>query len=227
MEVGSRKQQSITETSPPCSLDVTQAKKSLFDSRAIALLPNELVVKILSELGTSDIIRCSLVNSVWKGLIDRNYLQEQAFYRSCHPLAPSPNAKNSVKRYNSSVCDWLKGFSNSNSNSNRGKALVEQLDECLDHKHFPEILFSSVAKILTETTLFTCQKNATLKHDGPVNHVSFSPNGHYLVTASDDGTAQIWGLVDGQWQKKATVQHADGVKYASFSPAGESPCHRL
>ncbi len=53
-----------------------------------------------------------------------------------------------------------------------------------------------------------------------MNHVSFSPNGHYLVTVSTDNTAKIWGLVDGQWQEKATVHHTDEVKHASFSPDG-------
>ena len=43
---------------------------------------------------------------------------------------------------------------------------------------------------------------AVLKYAGRVKHASFSPAGDHLVTASDDRTAQIWGLVKGQWQKK-------------------------
>ncbi|WP_230459901.1 WD40 repeat domain-containing protein, partial [Sansalvadorimonas verongulae] len=64
------------------------------------------------------------------------------------------------------------------------------------------------------------QEKATIQHSRYVTNASFSPDGTHLVTASNDHTAKIWGLIDGQWQEKATVQHSDGVIHASFSPGG-------
>ena len=53
-----------------------------------------------------------------------------------------------------------------------------------------------------------------------VNHVSFSPDGRHLVTASDDHTVKILGRFAGQWQEKATISHTSDVQRARFSPDG-------
>ena len=55
-------------------------------------------------------------------------------------------------------------------------------------------------------------------HQG-VNSVSFSPNGHYFASASDDGTVQLWNL-----SGKPLINfpaHPKPIKSVSFSRDGE------
>src|SRR3990170_325872 len=60
---------------------------------------------------------------------------------------------------------------------------------------------------------------ATLKgHKGWINSASFSHDGRYVVTASNDSTAKIWNAATGQLIR--TLQHQDWVKSASFSHDG-------
>ena len=58
-----------------------------------------------------------------------------------------------------------------------------------------------------------------LTHAGIVNQASFSPDGRYVVTASDDATAQIWKV--GSGEKVATMTHQAEVKSAAFSADGK------
>jgi WD40 repeat protein len=57
-------------------------------------------------------------------------------------------------------------------------------------------------------------KTLTLNKD--VRSAQFSPDGQLIVTASDDGSAQIWNAASGQKQG-APLKHADWVYAASFS----------
>ena len=175
-------------------------------------LPNHLVVKILSNLDIGDISACRLVNREWHALVDELHLQARAFSRFLH-YQPTPKPQ-TVENYHLSTRSWLRDF------GIRGKELAEQLDELLEHKHFPEILFFAIAEVLAKTRLLACQNVCTIEHSDWVTDASFSPDGRHLVTASDDHTAQIWELVAGQWRKKVTIRHSEWVLTARFSPDG-------
>ena len=177
-------------------------------------VPNELVVKILSNLGTRDISVCRSVNRTWKELIDNSHLQARSFCLDCPPPAVLYSLQKAVERYSSSIRDWLTGF------SDKGKKSVEQLDQLLEVKYFPEELFFSIAKTLAQAKSFLCKNTGAIQPTGGVDNISFSPDGTYLVIVSFDKTATIWRLIDGQWQKKATIHHTDWVNNASFSPDG-------
>ena len=184
------------------------------DSKDMTCVPNEMVVKILSNLGIRDISVCRSVNRTWKELIDNSHLQARSFCLDCPPPAVLYSPQKAVERYSSSIRDWLTGF------SDKGKESVEQLDQLLEVKYFPEELFVSIAKTLAQAKFFLCKNTGAIRHASGVTNVSFSPDGTYLVIVSFDKTATIWRLIDGQWQKKATIQHTDRVNSASFSPDG-------
>ena len=175
----------------------------------ITNLPNELIVKILSNLDVKDISVCRRVNSNWQKLVDTSHLQVRSFSRRLRfrPISQT------VENYHSFTRGWLANF------GNRGKKLAKQQDKFLGNKHFSEILFFNIAKVLAETKLLTCQNVCTVEHpEGVYINPIFSPDGSHLVTAHYDGTAKIWELAAGQMQHKATIRH-QGLKF-SFSHDG-------
>ena len=184
-----------------------------FANKNITTLPDELLVRILSNLDTTDLLNCQLVNRHWQELIDDDMLA-LAYYRRCHG-AEQRISPLTVERYHSSIQGWLRGF------SNLGRESAAQLDNFFQHKHFTEILFFSIAKVLAKAKALTCQDVGTIKHYSFVGEASFSPDGNYLVTVPRDYTAQIWELEGGQWQKKVTIWHSSPVKSARFSPDGK------
>ena len=175
-------------------------------------LPDELIVKVLSNLDVKDISGCRLVNRKWHALVDKRHLQALAFARFLH-YQPAPQPQ-TVENYRLSTRSWLRDF------GIRGKELAEQLDELLEHKHFREILFFAIAEVLAKTRLLTCQSVYTFDHSDWVNDASFSPDGSHVATVSWDKTVSIWELVAGQWQKKVIIAHSEIVSTARFSPDG-------
>ena len=184
-----------------------------FANKDITILPDELLEKIFSNLDQGDLAHCQPVNRRWQELIDDRMLA-LPFYRRCHPTERRTNPL-TVERYHSSIRGWLAGF------SNLGRELAERLDKSLQHKHFSEILFFSIAKVLAKAKALTCQDVGTITHFDSVCNTSFSPDGGYLVTVSLDSTAKLWKLANDQWQEETTIEHSDWVMDVCFSPDGK------
>ena len=202
----------------PNAPDLESAK---FANRDAVVLPDEMVTRILMNLGTTDIAVCRSVSRQWQTVIDARHLLARSFYRDCHltqrinSLAVERNL--AVERYHSHIRGWLADF------SDRGRATAKQLDSILDDKYFPEVLFFSIPNLLLNSNELTCQNTATIGHLGAVRDASFSPDGKYLVTVtvSIDHAAKLWELEGGQWREKATLRHSAWVTRAIFSPDGK------
>ena len=68
----------------------------------------------------------------------------------------------------------------------------------------------------------TQHDNAILRrHTDVVNSASFSPDGHYIVSASVDNTVRIWDAQTGRQVGNPLEGHTDRVLSASFSPDGK------
>ena len=197
----------------PSSLNTGEQspEKAKFVSKDITTLPDELVVIILSNLNPKSLAICQRVNRRWQGLIT-NHMLARSFYRHCHPSGQRNNPL-TIERYHSSIRDWLRGF------SNLGRESVVQLDEVSQHKHFHELLFFSMAKVLAEARELTCQNAGTIEHSNSLRDASFSSDGNHLVSVCFD-EIKISGPVDGRWQEKVAVPRSGYVRKASFSPDG-------
>ncbi len=57
-------------------------------------------------------------------------------------------------------------------------------------------------------------------HRGPVRSVAFSPDGRFILTASDDRTARVWDVKTGR-EVSVLRGHRRGVLSAAFSPDGK------
>jgi WD40 repeat protein len=68
-----------------------------------------------------------------------------------------------------------------------------------------------------ETT--TGKEIARMMHDGEVTSVTFSPDGKYVVSGSDDDTARVWEASTGNEIARMIVSY--GVKSVAFSPDGK------
>ena len=184
-----------------------------FANKNITTLPDELLVKIFSNLDTRDLVNCQRVNRRWQELVD-DHMLAIPYYPRCHRAEQRINPL-TVERYQSSIQGWLRGF------SNLGRESAARLDKFLQHKHFTERLFFSIAKVLAKAEALTCHDVGTITHSAWVNKARFSPDGNYLVTVSWDHSVKISELVAGRWQEKATIQHLWLVNKASFSPDGK------
>ena len=205
----------------PPTPNAPDLENARFANRDTVVLPDEMVIKILMNLGTTDIAVCRSVNRYWQTLIDTRHLLARSFYRDCHhtqrinSLAVECNL--TVERYHSHIRGWLTDFGNG------GRETAKQLDNILEDKYFPEVLFFSIPKLLLNSNELTCQNIATIGHPGVVKDASFSPDGKYLVTVSIDNVAKLWEIEGGQWREKATLRHSAWVTMtsASFSPGGK------
>ena len=203
-----------TNTNSTAGSGAEKSSKSVktFANKCITHLPNELIVKILSNpsLNLRDLSACRRVNRRWQGLVDDHHLLARPYSRHLHHQ-PMPQA---AQHYQTFTRGWLADF------SDKGWELTAQLDRLLRHPHFPEIVFFSIAKLFASTQHLTCQNVETVHHSTEVMMANFSPDGSCLVTSSDGGTAKIWKLIDRKWQKITTIGHRECVNNARFSPDG-------
>ena len=204
----------------PPTPNAPNLERARFANRGTVVLPDEMVVRIIMYLGTTDIAVCRSVNRHWQTLIDTRHLLARSFYRDCHltqrinSLAAQRNL--TVERYHSHIRGWLTDFGDG------GRETVEQLDNILKDKYFPEVLFFSIPKLLLNSNALTYQNTATIRQLGTVRNASFSSDGKYLVIVSyGDSTAKLWELVEGKWREKVTLRHSAWVIRASFSPDGK------
>ena len=204
----------------PPTPNAPNLESARFANRDTVVLPDEMVIKILMNLGTTDIAVCRRVNSHWQTLIDTSHLLVRSFYRDCH-LTPRIDAlaaqrNRTVERYHSHIRDWLTNFGNS------GRETAEQLDNILGDVHFPEALFFSIPKLLLNTNELTYQNIATIEYSNVVNDARFSPDGKHFVTVCDGASVKIWWLEGGKWQEKVSIGHSGRiVSNAQFSPDGK------
>jgi len=57
------------------------------------------------------------------------------------------------------------------------------------------------------------------KHGAPIRSVTFSPDGKFLASGSNEGTVKIWDVWDvGGWREVAILKRWDGVISVTFSP---------
>jgi WD40 repeat protein len=61
----------------------------------------------------------------------------------------------------------------------------------------------------------------SVAHQLPIRSLAFSPDGRHLLTASDDGTAQIWEVATGT-PVGESLEHAAPVTVAAFGAEGKS-----
>ena len=197
----------------PPTPNAPDPESARFANRDTVVLPDEMVIRILMYLGTTDIAVCRSVNRYWQTLIDTRHLLARSFYRDCH-LTQRINSL-AVERYHSHIRGWLAGF------SVKGRETAKQLDNILEDKYFPEVLFFSIPKLLLNSNELTCQKTTTIGHSGMVIDASFSPDGKHLVTVSTDDVAKLSEFEGGRWREKANLRHCAFLMRASFSPDGK------
>jgi WD40 repeat protein len=109
-----------------------------------------------------------------------------------------------------------------------GDRLVAEGDPALAALHFlaawqtdrPDAAREDLHRRRLGTTLGQVPRLEWLaRHDGAVNAVRFSPDGRWLASASDDGSARLWPAASGQPAGKAML-HPASVSTAFFSPDG-------
>ena len=134
----------------PPTPNAPDPESARFANRDTVVLPDEMVTKILIYLGTTDIAVCRSVSRYWQTLIDTSHLLARSFNRDCHlaqrinSLAAQRNL--AVERYHSHIRGWLAGF------SVRSRETAKQLDNILEDKYFPEVLFFSIPELLLNSS---------------------------------------------------------------------------
>ncbi|MBP0021750.1 MAG: caspase family protein, partial [Cyanobacteria bacterium SBLK] len=82
----------------------------------------------------------------------------------------------------------------------------------------PEQYLQSLVRGSLWKTLYQNQEQSRLSHQAGVNNATFSSDGNFIVTASDDDTARVWSI---KGELITTLKgHQNNVNNATFSPDG-------
>lgn len=105
----------------------------------------------------------------------------------------------------------------------KANELVDKNDAYLAQRLLLEITPTELNQPISEIALRKATRNnsAILKgHSSVVQHASYSPNGKYILSASDDKTIIIWDAQNGM-KKRVLIGHTESVSYATFSHDGK------
>ena len=99
----------------PPTPNTTDRENPRFANRDTVALPDEMVRRILMNLGTADIAVCRSVSRQWQTVIDTRHLLARSFYHDCHLTqrinSPAVERNLAVERYHSHIRGWLRDFS--------------------------------------------------------------------------------------------------------------------
>lgn len=96
---------------------------------------------------------------------------------------------------------------------------VQKVKSLMAEKYLPKEYYPRIPTFALETMLGKMWQQQVLKgHQGKVKNANFSPDGMYIVTAADDGTAKLW---NSHGQLIHTLLHQDVVSNALFSRNGQ------
>ncbi len=82
------------------------------------------------------------------------------------------------------------------------------------------VLYCCFANTSTIAQVQVIKLRQTINHSDEINSASFSPDGKYFATASDDKTAKIWETRTGKLAANL-LGHTKGVNSVKFSPDGK------
>lgn len=100
------------------------------------------------------------------------------------------------------------------------RAGLAYLAEALRYRPENERIRAAAASYLVQTPIVApLPIGSPMRHKGPIEVATFSPDSRRVLTASDDGTAQVWDAASGR-PLGPPLRHDEDVLDASFSPDG-------
>ena len=105
---------------------------------------------------------------------------------------------------------WQSGVMAANSAKRRDEALLLAIEA---YRRDPSSVTSSAIHSLMDQAALPVGR---LKHDAKVNAVSFTPDGNYLASASEDGSLRIWDYTNGQVVSQLKLEKP--ARFLKFGP---------